>query len=36
MSKSSLQKALVLLSTAALVAAANAVQADQVNPSSHY
>lgn len=32
MSKSSLQKAVVLLSTAA----ANAVQADQVNPSSHY
>lgn len=33
MSKSSLQKALVLLSTAALAAAANAVQADEVTPA---
>ena len=33
MSKSSLQKALVLLSTAALAAAANAVQADQPTPA---
>lgn len=33
MSKSSLQKAVVLLSTAALAAAANAIQADQVTPA---
>lgn len=33
MSKSSLQKALVLLSTAALAAAANAVQTDEVTPA---
>lgn len=33
MSKSSLQKAVVLLSTAALAAAANAVQADEVTPA---